>query len=143
MFFSVTVFAEIRIFGLNDFNLGRWTLGSGSLQSNANICVAVRPRGPYQITAFGGGANNTFQLSNSISQVPYRVFFNDRAQENGAAELVAGVALGSLRGVPGGIRQNVCRRPRANISIRIDDTHLQRATAGQYTGTVLIIAGPE
>jgi len=137
------VFAEIRIFGLNDLNLGRWTLGSGSLQSNANICVAVRPRGPYQVTAFGGGVSNAFQLSNGISEIPYRVFFNDRPRENGAIELVAGSVLGGLRGIPRGIRQNVCRRPSANISIRVEDADLQRATAGQYIGNVLIIVGPE
>jgi len=137
------VFAEIRIFGLNDFNLGRWTLGSGSLQANANICVAVRPRGPYQITAFGDGVSNAFQLSNGIDHTRYRIYFNDQPRENGATELVAGRVLGGLRGRPRGIRQNICRRPSANISIRVEDADLQKATAGQYVGTVLIMVGPE
>jgi len=140
---TAMVHADIRIYGLEDFDLGRWVLGAGSINSSANICVAVRPRGPYQITAYGQGPSNAFVLLNAGNTLPYRMFFNDRPRRNGAEELIAGQVLGGLRGRRGrGIRR-ACNRPTANITIRIEESDLQQATAGSYSGTILIVVGPE
>lgn len=137
------LFSEIRVYGLQDFNLGRWMLGSGPLRSNLNICISVRPPAPYQVTAFGSGSTNAFTLTNGRDTLSYRVFFNDRPRPNGATELQAGQALGGLRGRRRGIRQRVCNRPTANISIFVSNTNLERSSAGRYSGTVIIVVGPE
>ncbi len=145
LFSSVSVLAEIRIYGLEDFNLGRWVIGAGPLRANANLCVTVRPPGAplYQITAYGQGGINTFVLSNAGNTLPYRLFFNDRPRPNGATELVAGRALASLRARRRGRNQTQCNRPNANISILISDSDLAQMPAGRYTGTVVLIVGPE
>ena len=102
--FPAIIFADIRIFGLIDFTLGQWTLGSGPIRQSSNICVSVRPPGPYQVTAYGSGVANAFTLSNGADFLPYRIFFNDRPRPNGASELLPGQALGGLRGRRRGIR---------------------------------------
>lgn len=138
--------AEIRIFGLTDFDFGRWVLGAGPLQANANLCVTVRPPGApvYQITAYGAGSNNSFVLTNTGNELPFRMFYNDRPQPNGATELVPGQALTSLRANRrGGPNQTQCNRPNSNISTLISDIDLAQASAGRYSGTIVLIVGPE
>lgn len=143
LLFSSSAYAVIRIYGLEDFNLGRWVIGAGSIRANANICVAVRPRGPYQITAYGQGSSNAFVLSDAGVSLPYRIFFNDRPRPNGAQELVPGQTLRGLRGRRGqGIRR-ACSRPTANISVLVSDSDLQQLPAGRYRGTIVIVVGPE
>ncbi|MBT8125010.1 MAG: hypothetical protein KJO81_09320 [Gammaproteobacteria bacterium] len=140
------VFAEIRIFGLTDFDFGRWVLGAGPLQANANLCVTVSPPGAplYQITAYGAGGNNSFVLTSAGNELPYRLFFNDRARPNGATEFVPGQALISLRARRrGGPNQTQCNRPNANISTLISDVDLAQIPAGRYGGTIILIVGPE
>jgi len=139
---SAVANAAIRIYGLDDFRLGRWVLGAGSLRANANLCVSVRPSGPYQITAYGQGANNAFVLSNVGDNLPYRMFYNDLPRPNGAQELIAGQALSGLRGRNRGNQQR-CNRPNANISIFISDSDLAQISAGRYSGTIVIVVGPE
>ena len=135
--------AVIRIYGLEDFSLGRWVTGSGSIRANANICVAVRPRGPYQITAYGQGPANAFVLSDAGVHLPFRLFFNDRPRPNGAQELFAGQTLGGLRGRRGrGIRRQ-CSRPTANIAVLVSDSDLTQVPAGRYRGTIVFVVGPE
>ncbi len=68
------LFSDIRVFGLQDFNLGRWVLGAGPLQTNSNICVSISPPAPYQVTAHGSTASNAFTLTNGNDLLPYRMF---------------------------------------------------------------------
>jgi hypothetical protein len=145
LFYSASALADIRIFGLEDFSLGRWVLGAGPLRANANICVTVTPPGAplYQITAYGQGSGNSFVLSSAGNNLPYRLFFNDRPRSNGAAELTAGRALTSLRARRRGGNQSQCNRPNANLSILISDSDLQQMPAGRYSGSISIVVGPE
>ncbi len=135
--------AVIRIYGLEDFSLGRWVTGSGSIRASSNMCIAVRPRGPYQITAYGQGPSNAFILSDAGVHLPFRIFFNDRPRPNGAQELLAGQTLGGLRGRRGqGIRR-ACSRPTANVSVFISDAELTGLPAGRYRGSIVFVVGPE
>ena len=135
--FPILIHADIRIFGLIDFDFGTWNLGDGPLRSNSNICVSVRPRGPYQVTAYGSGTSNGFDT------LPYRLFYNDRPRPNGATELQSGSVLGGLRGPRRGLRQQQCNRPNANIAINFSNRDLTTASAGQYRGILTIVVGPE
>jgi len=140
---TTSAYAVIRIYGLEDFNLGRWVLGAGSIRADASLCVAVVPRGPYQITAYGQGSGNSFVLSDVGVNLPFRVFYNDRPRSNGAEELVPGQTLGGLRGRRvRGIRR-ACSRPNANITVFVAESDLSQLPAGQYRGNVVIVAGPE
>ena len=138
--------ADIRIYGLEDFQLGRWVLGAGSVSANANLCVTVTPPGAplYQITAYGQGGTNIFVLADAGNNLPYRLFYNDRPRPNGATELFPGQALTSLRARRrGGVNQTQCNRPNSNISILISDVDLAQVPAGRYSGTIVLIVGPE
>ncbi len=145
LFNNSFAYAEIRIFGLEDFDFGKWVLGAGPLRANANLCIRVRPPGAplYQITAFGQGSTNSFVLTNARNDLPYRLFFNDRPRPDGATELVPGQAIRSLSARRRGRNQVQCNRPNANMSILISDSDLAQVPAGRYSGTIVFIAGPE
>ena len=140
---SVPASAVIRIYGLEDFNLGRWVLGAGSIRANANLCVAVRPRGPYQITVFGQGSGNSFVLTDAGVNLPFRVFYNDRQRPNGAREIRPGQALGGLRARRGSGIRRPCSRPNANITVLIEESNLSQLPAGRYRGSLVLVVGPE
>ena len=140
---STSANAVIRIYGLEDINLGRWVIGAGSIRANANICVAIRPRGPYQITAYGQGPANAFVLSDAGVDLPIRIFFNDRQRPNGAQELTAGQALGGLRARRGSGIRRPCNRPNANITVLVADSDLAQLPAGRYRGNLVLVVGPE
>ncbi len=143
LFCSASAYAVIRIYGLEDFNLGRWVIGAGPIRSNANICVVVRPRGPYQVTAYGQGSSNAFVLTDAGVDLPFRILFNDHPRPNGAQELLPGQTVSGLRGRRGqGIRR-ACSQATANISILISDSDLQQLPAGRYIGSVVIVVGLE
>ena len=137
------VCADIIIFGLEDFRFGKWVLGVGPLRTSSSFCVSVRPPAPYQVTAFGSGSSNALTLSNGFDSLPYRIFFNDRPRPNGASELQPGQALGGLRSSRHGQNRQQCNRPTANISILISETDLEQSSSGSYSGTVMLVVGPE
>ena len=57
---AVVGHAQIIVSELQPFRLGRWTIGSGNIAANQDICVALRPRGPYSVTAGGDSLNGEF-----------------------------------------------------------------------------------
>lgn len=139
----ISINAEIRVFGLADFDFGKWELGDGTLRANSNACVLVIPSAPYQVTAYGSVSSNTFSLFNGGDELPYQVFFNDRARPSGATELQPGQVLGGLRGRGRGQNLRQCNRPTANLAIQILDSDLMASSPGQYSGTLIIVVGPE
>lgn len=139
---AFTVHAQIIVSELNPFKLGRWTIGSGDINSNQNICVALRPRGPYSVTARGDSQNGEFVLLSGFDTISYKLYFNDRPRLNGREELVPGVVLSGLRGRR--LRRNQpCNRLTANLSIIIPETNLTAAPAGRYSSNIILLVSPE
>lgn len=140
---STFAFAEILIHGLEDFNLGRWVVGAGSISADSALCVAISPQGPYQITVYGQGPGNEFVLSDAGVNVPIRMFYSDRQAADRAEELQPGRTLGGLRARRGNSVRRPCSRPNANISVLIAESDLTQLPAGRYQGNIVMIVGPE
>lgn len=140
---STSVSAVIRVHGLEDFNLGRWVIGAGSIRANSSLCIAIRPQGPYQITVYGQGPGNAFILSDAGVNLPIRIFYSDRQRANRAIELQPTRALGGLRARRGSGIRRPCNRPNANISVLIAESDLTQLPAGRYNGNIVIVVGPE
>ena len=139
---SVVAQANIRISGLQEIKFGIWTIGSGTLQSSNDICVAVDHPGPYQITAMGTGSANNFQLTSGIDAINYMVFFNDTSGLSGRQQLTPGVPLTGLKGRKRK-KKSDCNKPTANLSLEIPEVNLAAAPAGHYSGTLILVVSPE
>ena len=134
--------AQIIVSELQPFRLGRWTIGSGDIAANQDICVALRPQGPYSITAGGDSQNGDFVLVSGFDAIAYQLYFNDRPRVNGRTQLVPGEALTGLRGRR--LRRNQpCNRLTANLSIIISETNLTAAPSGRYSSNIVLVVSPE
>ena len=134
--------AQIIVSELQPFNIGRWTIGSGNVIANQNICVGLLPQGPYSISAGSDSQNGNFVLVSGFDSIAYKLYFNDRPRLNGRSELVPGVALTGLRGKRLK-KKSPCNKPTANLSIAIQEANLVAASAGRYSSTIVLLVSPE
>lgn len=140
--FLAVVQAQIIVSELKPFNLGRWTIGSGDIARDQNICVALLPQGPYNVTAGGDTQGGEFALLSDFDAIVYQLYFNDRPRINGRTQLVPGVALTGLRGKRLKRRQP-CNRLTANLSILIPAASLTAAPSGRYSSNIVLLVSPE
>jgi len=140
---SITSFplaADVKISDLQDFDFGLYP-GNGRLQDDKNVCANVIPSGQYQIVMFGDGAGGSFEISNGIDSIPYRVFYNDRPRTGGGSRMQEGQPLTSQSGASDQL--NCSDGLSANIRIRIQSQDLQAANPGRYRGTLTMTISPE
>jgi len=135
---AVIAHAQIIISDLQPFNLGGWTIGSGDITANQNICVSLLPQGPYSVVVDGDSQNGEFVLLGAFGSIAYQLYFNDRPRLNGRTELAPGVALTGLAG-----RRFPCNAPTANLSIVIPEVNLTAASGGSYASTIELLVSPE
>ena len=134
--------AQIIVSELQPFNLGRWTIGSGDITANQNICVALLPQGPYSIVVDGDSQSGEFVLVGPFDSIAYQLYFNDNPRLNGRTELAPGVALTGLKGKRLK-RREPCNRLTANLSIVIPEVNLTAASGGRYSSTIQMLVSPE
>jgi hypothetical protein len=139
---TVIAHAQIIVSELQPFSLGRWTIGSGDITANQNICVGLLPQGPYSITVSGDSDNGEFVLVSVFDSIAYQLYFNDRPRVNGRTELAPGAALTGLRGKRFN-PNNPCNRLTANLSIVIPEVNLTAASGGNYSSTIELLVSPE
>ncbi len=134
------VSADVKISDLQDFDFGLYP-GNGQLQDDKNVCANVIPNGRYQIVMFGDGAGGSFEISNGIDSLPYRVFYNDQTGTNGTRRIREGRPLTRQDGASDQL--NCSDGLSANIRIRIRRQDLQAANPGRYRGTLTMTISPE
>ncbi len=141
-FACINAHALIIVTDLVPFKLGKWSLGSGDITADQNICIALRPRGPYSVTVSGDSLGDEFVLVSGSDTIGYRIFFNDRPRLAGRTELEPGVELTGQRGRR--LRRRApCRRPTANLSLIIPEVNIVAAPAGAYVTNISILVSPE
>ncbi len=136
--------ATIVIVDMQDIQLGTVTPTANLLRHRARFCVAMRPRGPYQIIGLGTGTNGNFALTGGegvASDIPMDVFISNRPQRRGRT-LHPNIPLSGFRAQrlrPDG----ECRGRRTFITVQIDPSDLAAATAGQYSGSLYLTVAPQ
>ncbi len=138
----IVAHAQIIVSELKPFKLSRWTIGSGDITANQNICVAMLPRGPYSVTVGGDTYAGEFALLSGTDAIVYQLYFNDRPRVNGREQLRPGIALDGLRGRRIKRRQP-CNRLTANLSIVIPEANLVAAAPGNYSSNIVLLVSPE
>lgn len=137
---SASVFADVKISNLNDFNFGLYP-SVGDLIGNYNICVNSIPKTNYQITFWGDGAGGLFEVSNGVNNLPYNVTFNDASKTTGGRKITSGITLLNQKNAsidldcPSGLN--------ANINIRFQQADLLAANPGRYIGLLTVTVAPQ
>ncbi|TQV88473.1 hypothetical protein [Aliikangiella coralliicola] len=136
------------IVDLRDFNFGNWS-GTGELRDNDDLCIGTTGTSQYIIRADGQGVGNDFILSNGSNELAYRVFWNDTTGTAGNFELFAGVQVDNLTNPPNSFTPiggggYICTGARdANVEVVIEESALQAAEAGSYSGVLTLTLIPQ
>ena len=140
--------ADVRTSDFADLYLGTWA-GVGNLQANDDVCIAIENADVYSVLVSGSGSMNEFVLSNGSSWLNIEVFYNDDAGVNGANQLTPGVVLSgqtipqNKKVKPKKSADDCKKRLNANVSVRVSESALAKASPGNYFGSLTLTIIPE
>lgn len=86
---SLIVDNKLKVSNLDDTSLG--TFSGANLTATETICVYYNQAAPYQITFDSNDTPGTFELSDSVNNIPYSFTYDDGT--NPATAVVAGTPI--------------------------------------------------
>lgn len=137
---SSSLLADAKISNLQDFDFGLYP-GAGNLQDDKNVCANMIPDARYRVTMFGDGPGGSFEVSNGVDTLPYRVFYNDQPRTNGGRRMRPGRPRNRQTGASEVL--DCTTGDSANIRVRFRARDLQSANPGRYRGTLTVTIEPQ
>jgi hypothetical protein len=135
---------KVRLTGLADLAFG--TVGNLGLDAvrARDVCIYSNSvTSGYHVTATGTGAAGAFELSSGTDALPFDVAWNSAPGQSSGAILVPNVPL---TGQISSATQQTCNSgasTTASLIIILRTATLSSSTAGNYTGTLTLVVGPE
>lgn len=139
---TLTIPGQVRLSGLVDFDFGIYTLNTGALEDNQDLCVWTNTNaGNYQVTASGDGAGSAFTMTNGSNEIPFEVWWNDvtgTASNEQLTPAVAKVQTGA------NTQTDDCSvgGDSANLQVKISASNLISQPNGSYSGNVALLIEP-
>lgn len=120
---------------ISDFDNFRYQ-GKGDLEGDSNLCV-FSDTGRYSVNI--QGSNGGFFLKDNLHTIPFNVKWNDRATPSNATQVTHNVTLPNQSGAA--TNQDFCinANVNANLSISFNESDLNSAVSGNYTGYITIL----
>jgi hypothetical protein len=94
------------------------------------------------VVARGTGPADAFSLSNGLQELPYSLRYSDNPGRPGAL-LRPGIPQMGFNAKKRKKNGGDCNKPSASIELAIESANLQRASSGQYSGTLILTVTPE
>lgn len=136
---------QIQINQLDDVNFGDYQIGMGSLSAEEKFCVYVSPNDSYNINITDGkGSGNTFYLTGSTENIPYKAYF--RTTSTNYYAITNGATMGSFTGneVENCTNQEGYQGgERAYIKLEINENDILNASPQTYKGQIYLTVSPE
>lgn len=135
---------RVRITKLTDAAFGSIAnLGINATRTQ-NVCLFsdTNTHG-YRITAVGTGPGGAFRLTSGGNTLAFQVQWNSSSGQSSGTQLTPNVPL---TGLISSATQQACNSgppTSASLIILLQSSALSSATAGAYSGTLTLIAGPE
>jgi hypothetical protein len=135
---------KVNISNLSDVVFGSLANVGVDAVNSQSICVySSTATNGYQVTATGSGSGNAFAMSSGLSTLPYDVQWNASAGQSSGTQLTAGA---TLTGQISSANQKTCNSGPANsasLIVILRSSALSKASAGDYSGTLTLLIGPE
>jgi hypothetical protein len=135
---------RVRITKLTDAAFGSIAnLGVNATQAQ-NVCLySDTNTNGYNITAVGTGPGGAFRLTSGGNTLAFDVQWNSSTGQSSGTQLTPNVPLTGL--ISSATQQSCNSGPptSASLIILLQSSALSSATAGTYSGTLTLIAGPE
>lgn len=142
---SATVPGRVQISKLTDLVFGTVDPTANAAKTE-NVCVWSNTSGrTYQITASGsgGGASNTFALTDGTTELPYSVEWAASSGQTSGTALATGTALTGLTSSATNPTCSVGSATTASLIVKMAASDLQAAVASSYTGTLTLVVAPQ
>lgn len=142
---SIAIPAVIRVSGMSDFIFSNYS-GSGSVEISDSIVIGGNfssGGGTYRVTILGSGRQNSFTVERTTvprQELQYSVFYSPTASSSGTIQVSKGVPLTNQNGAHNNLSSTT---PNASLTVRFNESVLQQAPAGSYTGTLSVVVEPE
>jgi len=142
---SATVPGRVQISKLSDIVFGTVDPTVAASKSE-NLCVWSNTSGrAYQITASGsgGGASNTFALTDGTTELPYSVEWAASTGQTSGTALATGTALIGLTSSATNPTCSAGAATTASLIVKMAAADLQAAVASSYTGSLTLVLAPQ
>lgn len=136
--------SKVRITKLVDVAFGAVAnLGVDSARSQSVCLYADTPTNGYTVTAVGSGVGGAFDLSSGTATMPFAVAWSSSGGQTAGTQLTPNVPLTGQ--VSTATHQTCNNGPAtsASLVVILRSTALSSAMAGSYSGTLMLIVGPE
>ena len=123
-----------QISNMQDFTDFRWQ-GNGDLEGSSALCV-FSDTGKYSVNI--QGSNGGFFLRDDLSSIPFTVKWSQTSSSNNATSVSHNITLTGQTGAKTNFED--CEfSNNANVTVSFNESDLQNAKAGNYTGYLTII----
>lgn len=139
---TLTIPGQVRLSGLVDFDFGVYTINTGGLQDDQDLCVWTNTNaGNYQVTASGDGTGSAFVVSNGSDEIPFEVWWNDVTGTTSNEELTPTVAKIQTAA---NTQTDDCSvgGNSANLEVIFNGSDLVSPANGSYSGNVTLLIEP-
>jgi len=135
---------RVRITKLTDPAFGSIANLGVNATRTQNLCLySDTNTGGYNITAVGTGPGGAFHLTSGGNPLAFVVQWNSSSGQSSGTQLTPNIPL---TGLTSSATQQSCNSgptTSASLIILLQSSALSGATAGTYSGTLTLIAGPE
>lgn len=135
---------KVRITNLSDVAFGSIANLSVDAARSENVCLfSDTSTAGYNIRATGTGPGGAFQLASGPAAMAYEVQWNTTTGQNSGLQLTPNVPLTGLTSSATHQTCSTGAAASASLIIVLRSTALSTASAGNYTGTLTLVVGPE
>lgn len=135
---------NVRLTKLSDVPFGTITnFGADSVSSQSVCAFSSSSTKNYHVTANGSGAGGAFSLASGSSSLAYDVQWNSASGQTSGTQLSPNVAL---TGLLSAATQQACNSGPAtsgSLIVIVRSSAISSAQAGNYSGTLTLVIGPE
>lgn len=135
---------RVRITKLTDAAFGSIAnLGVNATRTQSVCLYSDTNTRRYNITAVGTGPSGAFRLTSGANNLAFQVEWNSSSGQTSGTQLAPNVPLTGLTSTATQQACNSGPTTSASLIILLQSSALSGATAGTYSGTLTLIAGPE
>ena len=135
--------ATLQVYELEDIDMGDVPADMGTIRQSMQFCVAMEPRGPFNLIVrdLAGGPDFSLRSAYVETEIGYQVHLSQRGRGLGRRVRHGRPVRGLRAARP--LSDGRCRRERHSLTVLIPGRELGQAEAGIYQGGVSLTVAPE
>jgi hypothetical protein len=135
---------KVQISKLSDLTFGPLSDFSADSTRSESVCIfSSTSTNGYNVRATGSGAGNAFKLASATGTLDYEVQWNTLSGQSSGTNLGLNATVGGLTSTAKNAACTSAPTTTASLIVVIRAAAGSAAPAGDYTGTLTLVFGPE